>query len=1213
MQRAVAEEQRATAQAETRRAESETLRANDGERDARQEKVEADRQRGIATEQSRLARLREEEARSGKAEAERRTVEAVQAREAGLTAESLTLANLSRRLTDEGRVDLAQATALEAMPRSLDPPDRPVVGLAFEAFKRASQFDPVLAQWTARDGRNPISVLFTPGGRELVVGTSSGYLLIYDLEERRIRHRVFIAADLVTELALSTDGTRVVASGSKQPKVVEIATGRVVYTLPESETRYYKTAVFTADGRFLVAGAANNTITVLDAQTGQRIRTIKGPDFEAGYERYRALTGNTDGADPIVTAVQSGIHSLSGGATLVAVSPDSTLIASAGPADSMSAVRLYDLATGQPVAELLGHRKPMGFLAGVTGLTFSRDGSLLVSGSDDGTARIWDVRTKTVRHVLNGWSPVTAVDLNGTRLLTAHQDGSARLWNMEDGSQIALLHGHAHAITFARFSPDGDIVATTSWDNSARLWSGHTGAPLATVPGNGVFHEVAFADDGKRLATVSRDGQVRLLRSESPGNAILRRPATDGRAIAGTLPELSAIDPAVHLGFSLDGTRVVTTSPEYDKLALWDLERRAWLGDVEGKRFAHRRPDTTEIATYRTPLKPGFPAVEMQPDGSGRWVLPRDPENEGPFRRRNERSIYDFDWVVRGDGKRAIGVPDWVDPDVKSEMLGSRDKHPLKLIDTESRKGLADLVVDGWTGSARFTRDGAKVIARLNTPKEWRSDDGRRFAVWDAGTGAFLGASPDIDRDTDLFDPSLDGRFVAIARQGQFWVTVFDTTQGWRRWDTYLDDEITAIGLSNGGAFLAVGTLHGRVEVIDTRRAFTTVASAQPSQKAIRRVVISEDDRLVAAADEIGTVTVSSRENGTLLSEARLAKPPRVMRFSPQSDRLVSLLADGSLHVLTDGFGKWDIGTDADIVDWGHGNGASSLSPLDRIRLNIASDGRRRPDGAIRTPVPPAPLALPRSAARVARSPALARCDLAAGDPLDRDRQADVASRPIADPAAALGACDAALNEAPTDRLLRYQRGRALLALGRRAEALLAFREAAQAGHAAAMWTLSRNLSDTAEALPEMGTAADWLARAVAAGDTSALSLRARELAETADSDAALTEAFRYGFAAVNVRPATMVFLLGTDIETARAVTGWRRRALRLYEIGLALAETETEAPPSREEPWRATAIENLRNHVRVMPKTEVIAMRRDAVRFVQAAFLQGRTDPPKP
>ena len=68
--------------------------------------------------------------------------------------------------------------------------------------------------------------------------------------------------------------------------------------------------------------------------------------------------------------------------------------------------------------------------------------------------------------------PINSVALSpdGRLLLTASDDQTARLWDVRTGAELRRFVGHSGAVTSAHFSPDGRYVLTTSGDGSARLW-----------------------------------------------------------------------------------------------------------------------------------------------------------------------------------------------------------------------------------------------------------------------------------------------------------------------------------------------------------------------------------------------------------------------------------------------------------------------------------------------------------------------------------------------------------------------------------------------------------------------------------------------------------------------------------------------------------------------------------------------------------------------
>ena len=59
---------------------------------------------------------------------------------------------------------------------------------------------------------------------------------------------------------------------------------------------------------------------------------------------------------------------------------------------------------------------------------------------------------------------------DGTRVVTASEDNTARLWDADTGKPLGEALTHQGAVLSAQFSPDGKRVVTASGDQTARLW-----------------------------------------------------------------------------------------------------------------------------------------------------------------------------------------------------------------------------------------------------------------------------------------------------------------------------------------------------------------------------------------------------------------------------------------------------------------------------------------------------------------------------------------------------------------------------------------------------------------------------------------------------------------------------------------------------------------------------------------------------------------------
>ncbi len=187
----------------------------------------------------------------------------------------------------------------------------------------------------------------------------------------------------------------------------------------------------------------------------------------------------------------------------------------------------------------------------VDSVAISADGNKVVTGSEDGTAKIvaWDgnawIEQHTIRH--NGVVRSVAISADGNRVVTGSADNTAKIVVWDGNAWI-----ERHAITYnvwvvsVAISADGNKVVTGSLDNTAKIvaWDGNAWLDQYTITYTDCVDSVAISADGNKVVTGSSNNTAKIVVWN--GNAWVEQP------------------PIAHNGWvwsvaiSADGNKVVT-------------------------------------------------------------------------------------------------------------------------------------------------------------------------------------------------------------------------------------------------------------------------------------------------------------------------------------------------------------------------------------------------------------------------------------------------------------------------------------------------------------------------------------------------------------------------------------------------------------------------------------------------------------------------------
>lgn len=569
----------------------------------------------------------------------------------------------------------------------------------------------------------------------------------------------------------------------------------------------------------------------------------------------------------------------------LAYSPDGSLFALAAgtPNYTGGGVGRGELAlwtaTGHLMARFEGARGE------VHHVTFSPDGSRLITISSDNKAYLWEVATRRLLHEFPAdaaFSLAVSVTFSPDgQLVAIPTSETVELRRSRDGELVGQLRGHGGRVGHAVFSPDGTSLASTDAENIVRVWDLGNGRERWRTSDAG--HALAFSHDGSQLAISTYDS-LRVFKTNTGQLAAVLRGHNGAVRAVSWLP---------------GGHRLVTAAND-QTVRLWD----ATTGGQERIFRGHTAPVVS---------------VACSPDG--RWLISGD--GAGIVKVWNpDRDL------------QAVELPPW--GGMSALAFSADGRHILAASVDRGKYGIS--AFDPATGSQLYEYQ-LDLIRRAEWPLKYVdfSADGRFLVgpahsnpatvlIWDTQSGKEVARLAGHRAGVRVVALSRDGAHLATAAWNRqpaaageliFWDRLAPGS-GKARLALSTESPIQCMAFSPDGRTLFTGDLgvvrsdqpafkHGRIVAWDVQTG-VRLREWVAHGGAVQSLAVSPDGQTIASAafNEEKGLCLWDAASGKLLHSLQAPPATTVVIFSPDGRRLAAAGYEGTVQL-------WDPVTGQDI------------------------------------------------------------------------------------------------------------------------------------------------------------------------------------------------------------------------------------------------------------------------------------------------------------
>lgn len=543
----------------------------------------------------------------------------------------------------------------------------------------------------------------------------------------------------------------------------------------------------------------------------------------------------------------------------------------------------------------------------VASAVFSPDETRILTASWDRTAKVWDLQKEEILLNIKHDAVVTSAVYSpkGGHIITTARDGWVRVWDPAGEEKVRIKHD---GVSSAVFSPDEARIITASWDNTAKVW-GEKGEFLFPLEHENTVISAVYSPDGKQILTASERGALQLWTFD--GKPVVNftckgRPASvsfsaDGRKILaalrnGTITVWSPEERKISTEFKYDGELYSAAfSPDNLMIAAASPDGTAKVWNLKSDTFVNLIDYGMDVKTavFSSDKEPRILTASV--DGKAKiWGMDGKCLEEFPHKDMVSSAVFspDSDKILVASGQRAIL---WTIED-RSKIYFS---HPQGSVTSAvvSPDGENFLTTSVDHSAKVWEVDGEEAVGKLTLPHK----GGVSFGAFSSDNLKIVTAS--TDGYATVWD--MNGkRIMELKHMGRVSYAVFAPNN--RQILTASSDGNATIWDMNGEQLLKL-------------KHMGYVSSA----------VYSPDGRQILSTSHDGTVRLWDRQGNLLAIFDKHNSVVNSAIFSSRGDRVLSTSQNGTVKIFP---------TPKTIFGWLEKSGIPQLSVEGAERLGVHYD-----------------------------------------------------------------------------------------------------------------------------------------------------------------------------------------------------------------------------------------------------------------------------------